>query len=168
MFRGPKPIASLRVDPALASRAEELADELMKAHPLKERPIIVWRPFRVAAGKADFRANAIFLSAIVLTDLERLESTFKHEYAHLLAHQRHGRAGMNHGPAWRRAMADLGEKPDVYHRYDVERNASRQNVVYRCGTCGEEFGLKRRLNRRRRYFHASCGGALQLVRIERK
>lgn len=138
----------------------------MARFPLSARPEIVWKKLRVAAGQAFYRVGKIGLSSILLDTPDRLRITLLHEYAHLLAYQRHGKAAANHGPGWRQAMRDLGLEPVVRHHYACERNTARQSVVYRCRRCGVEFARSRRLPRNRKYVHANCGGALTLVSIE--
>lgn len=114
---------------------------------------------RVAAGVAHYVNRRIVLSSLLLTDSERLRDTLIHEYAHLLAYERHGRAAANHGPAWQQAMADLGAKPEVRHPYAVERKPGK--LVYACSKCGSEVRRHRHLKRGYIYTHRDCGGRLQ-------
>lgn len=146
--------------------AVSLLAELESRFPFKRPPRIVWKPYRVSAGKAYLRDNVIGLSRHLLTTRERLRDTLLHEFAHLLAVERHGLAGAGHGPAWRKAMEDVGAPPEVYHRYAVRRNQRRQRVVYACGKCGARFVTARRFPRGRRYAHRDCGGILRFVRVE--
>lgn len=134
--------------------------------PIKAKPLIVWKSLRVTAGQAFLDRNLICLSSILIHDEARLIETLVHEYAHLLAYHRHGRKGANHGPLWQQAMADLGAKPEVRHRYTVERNQRRRAVIYRCAKCGLEFSKGRMLNKRRKYYHNNCGGQVQFMRVE--
>ncbi len=154
---GPVDLSTLRL------QAEEILDELERSFPLGYRPRIVWKGLRVAAGYAYYREKAIGLSTRLITDEVRLRDTLLHEYAHLLAVARYGRAGAGHSPAWREAMRDLGLEPSVRHPYEVERNRARQRVVYRCGSCGQTFERVRRLPRGRAYFHSGCGGPIRFV-----
>lgn len=140
-------------------------DELMARFPLRQRPEIIWKSLRVSAGIAYYRVNRIALSRNLIVDEERLRNTLVHEYAHLLAHQRHGKTAANHGPLWRQAMTDLGAEPKRTHDYDVERNSKRQAVSYQCQRCGAEFVRARRLPRRKKYVHANCGGGLKLISV---
>lgn len=103
------------------------------------------------------------MGAVVLDTEEKLRSTLIHEYAHLLAFARAGRKGWGHGPAWRQAMQDLGQSPEVYHRYPVQRNKPRQAVRYRCERCGTTFMRLRLLPRKKRFMHAGCGGRIEFV-----
>lgn len=151
----------------LEAFADSLLSELIRQFPLPSRPVLVWKGLRVSAGIAYYRDNRIALSKVLLTDEERVRSTLVHEYAHLLAYHRHGRKAANHGPHWQRAMLDLGEEPKRTHSYEVERNAPRQRVSYRCLKCGKEFVRSRRLPRRRIYVHSNCGGSLRLISIEK-
>ena len=146
----------------LAALAECELDRLLLLYPLGYRPALEWRAFRTTAGMAYFRRRAIGLGAAVLTTPERLVETLVHEYAHLLAHARHGAAGVGHGPAWRQAMTDLGAEPRVHHTYEVVRNVPGRRVVYRCVRCGVLIERRRRLPRKSTYVHARCGGGLRL------
>lgn len=130
-------------------------------------PTIVWKGYRVTAGMAYYRTGIIGLSKRVLTTPEAVRETLLHEYAHLLAVHRHGRAAANHGPAWQQAMRDLGLEPKVRHTYEVERNSARQKVTYVCTRCGKPIVRTRRLPGKRRYVHVDCGGGLRLHSVER-
>lgn len=132
---------------------------------MRRAPGLYWKPWRVTAGRADLRAWSIGLSSRVLDDGEKTLRTLRHEYAHLLAVERHGPVAAGHGEPWRQAMRDLGEPPERTHDYPVARNASRQVAVYRCRGCGAQIVRPRRLPRGRRYLHTVCGGFLQFVRI---
>lgn len=146
--------------------AEELLGELFLAFPLSHRPRIVWKNTRVTAGTAYYRTWVIGLSRIVLDDAQKMRDTLIHEYAHLLAVDRHGLKAACHGEAWKQAMRDLGQTPKVRHTYPVQRNQPRQAVEYRCQKCGKTFTRGRRLSSRRRYVHANCGGGLKLVQVK--
>ncbi|MCW5943687.1 MAG: SprT-like domain-containing protein [Fimbriimonadaceae bacterium] len=172
--RGPKTNGQLELDPEPALTPEELeraADailaDLCARHPLGRPPRLLWKPYRVSAGKAYLRDGTIGLSRLLLTGVERLRDTLVHEYAHLLAVDRQGLAGAGHGPAWRKAMKDLGAPPEVYHHYAVRRNVRRQKAIYACSKCGARFETHRRFPRGRRYAHRDCGGILRLLRVER-
>ncbi len=122
---------------------------------------------RVSAGMAYYRTGVIGLSSKILDTEEKVRSTLVHEYAHLLAVDRHGRKAASHGPIWRQTMIELGAEPTVRHRYEVERNQPRQKVEYRCVKCGKLIERSRRLPKRRRYVHATCGGNLRLHAVEK-
>ena len=145
--------------------ATEMLAALLKSHPLKTPPSIEWRNYRTTAGTATFETNVISLSRLLITDEHRLRVTLLHEYAHLVAFERHGHRAKGHGPAWRNAMRELGLEPNVHHTFDCKRNESRRLVIYRCRKCALEFERKRRLPRRRQYVHAGCGGLLVLADI---
>lgn len=147
--------------------AEAILERLCTSLPLGYRPSLLWKPWRVTAGCANWVRCEITLSSILLTDLERLESTLIHEYAHLLAVARHGRKGAGHGEPWKQAMRDLGAEPVVRHRYPVQRNARKTQAHYQCRRCGKMIALARRLPKRRRYAHVECGGSLVFQRSER-
>lgn len=155
------------MQPDLIEHADRLLDRLCADFPIGYRPQILWKRLRVTAGMAYFRAKAIGLSSIVLDSHEKLEITLRHEYAHLMAYARHGRKGAGHGEHWRAAMHELGLKPEVHHRYDVQRNQKRQQVAYLCQRCGTVITRSRRLPRRRKYVHVNCGGFLKLHGVQR-
>lgn len=142
-------------------------DRLCALFPLGYRPTILWKPYRVTAGVAYYRHGAIGLSTRVLTDEAAVRDTLLHEYAHLLAFYRAGQRGAGHGAPWKQAMRDLGQEPKVRHNYAVERNTPRQQVTYQCVRCGQPIVRNRRLPKKRRYLHATCGGDLRLIRVER-
>lgn len=125
-------------------------------------PKLVWKNLRVSAGIAKYQERTIVLSKAIVTDEERLNSTLKHEYAHLLAVARYGRRAAGHGWQWKETMVELGEEPEVRHCYPVIRNGQRQEVGYRCRRCGSLLTRNRRLPRGKRYYHVTCGGSLAL------
>jgi SprT protein len=152
----------------MVSLAQRELDRLCALYPLGYRPALEWRRYRTTAGMAYYRRRAIGLGAAVLTTPERLTDTLVHEYAHLLAFVRYGRAGTGHGPGWQQAMRDLGAPPRVRHTYEVARNAARQRVFYRCVRCGVAIERRRRLPKRGLYVHATCGGSLKFEKVERE
>jgi predicted SprT family Zn-dependent metalloprotease len=152
--------------PSLALIADEILRQAMREHPLKYIPTIRWKNLRVSAGMAYYKTGTIGLSAIILDTPEKLRQTLLHEYAHLLAVERHGRKAANHGVYWKKAMIDLGLEPRVRHTYDCARNTARQKVTYRCQKCGAHIERSRRLPRNRRYIHVSCGGGLKLFSVQ--
>lgn len=166
-----KPAARKRTQPAidslLADAARQALVEAESQFPLSFTPELEWRRYSVTAGMAHYQQGLISLSAIVLKEPNQVRETLLHEYAHLLAFDRHGRKGVGHGRHWRQAMVDLGLEPKVHHQYEVVRNQARQTVVYRCKKCGETFARKRRLPQRKRYFHRQCGGQIALLEVQR-
>ncbi|MBX3118117.1 MAG: SprT-like domain-containing protein [Fimbriimonadaceae bacterium] len=174
LVKAPEKSAQLSLD--LDSREEPegieeyavyLLDRLCAEFPMGYRPTVAWKKLRVTAGLAHTSEGKISLSSILLDSLEKVERTLKHEYAHLLAVARHGRRATGHGKAWRQAMSDLGEAPEIYHRYPAKRNQSRQRVGYVCGKCGITIVRKRKLPGRRKYLHAKCGGVVKFAWAEK-
>lgn len=168
-LRRKKPIKRSRptVDDSLHQIAEEALAEAAEKFPLSYVAILEWRRYSVTAGMAHYQKGLITLSAIVLKDPEHIRETLLHEYAHLLAFDRHGRKGAGHGKHWKTAMQDLGLEPKVHHHYEVKRNTARQVVVYRCKKCSETFLRKRKFQRGKRYFHVKCGGQISFVEVQR-
>src|SRR5438105_1140594 len=140
----------------LRALADEILREAMERFPLSYVPVIRWKNLRVSAGMAYYRVGTIGLSALILDTPEKLRLTLLHEYAHLLAYDRHGKKAANHGIYWKRAMLDLGLEPKVRHNYECARNSARQTVTYRCQKCGASIERSRRLPRNRRYIHVRC------------
>lgn len=135
--------------------------------PLSYQPKIEWRRYTVTAGMAHYQLGLITLSVHVLREPHHVRETLLHEYAHLLAFDRHGKKGAGHGQPWKKAMRDLGLEPKVHHQYEVNRNQSRQVVRYQCKKCGEIFDRKRRLATKKRYYHRQCGGQIALVEVQK-
>jgi SprT protein len=154
------------MNPLLAQLADEILREAMARYPLKYIPELRWKRLRVSAGMAYYRTGTIGLSSLILDTPEKLRLTLLHEYAHLLAFERHGRKAANHGIHWKQAMLDLGLEPKVRHTYECARNTARQKVTYRCQKCGANIERSRRLPRGRRYVHARCGGGLKLFSVQ--
>jgi SprT protein len=140
--------------------------ELAVAFPLRRQARVEWRNYRVSAGIAYYRTGTIGLSAVVLITVQAALDTLIHEYAHLMAYERHGRRGADHGAAWRTAMLELGAVPKVRHNYAVDRNRRLQEVGYLCLGCGKTIIRARRLPKRRKYVHADCGGDLKLAYVK--
>lgn len=143
--------------------ADELLAELLEKFPLKRAPVLEWASYRVTAGMAIYDPPGIRLSRLVLDDPQKVTATLVHEFAHLLAFERAGRAGRGHGSAWKLAMSDLGVEAKVHHDFGVKRNANRTEVRYTCGRCGTHLRRKRRLPRNRKYLHAGCGGVVRFA-----
>ncbi len=147
--------------------AQVALDEAIEKFPMSYYPVVEWRRYSVTAGMAHYQHGMITLSVVVLKDPSHIRETLLHEYAHLLAFDRHGKKGAGHGKHWRQAMVDLGLEPKVHHHYEVVRNQSRQVVVYKCKKCGEKFSRRRQMTRSKRYFHRQCGGQIMLVEVQR-
>ena len=156
-----------KVDKTLHLYAESVLAEVRSTFPLSYEPILEWRRYSVTAGMAHFQQGKISLSSIVLKENDHVRETLLHEYAHLLAFDRHGRKGTGHGKHWKQAMIDLGLEPKTHHHYEVVRNKSHQVVIYKCKKCGTQFGRKRKLSTRKKYMHRQCGGQIALVEVQR-
>lgn len=160
----PKKRAPRRQSLPHASYADELLSRLCEEFPIGYRPEIVWKGLRVTAGMAYYELGRIALSHRVLRDETQVRRTLIHEYAHLLAFHRHGARGKGHGAGWKNAMSDLGEPAEVRHQYEVERNRSKQTLLYKCSKCGTLIPRSRKFPKGRRYLHIRCGGAIILHR----
>lgn len=145
--------------------AEDLLKSLFAKFPMAKSPRIVWKSLRVSAGLARFTTQEIVLSRQILTTEQQVADTLVHEYAHLLSFDRYGRKGAGHGPLWRKTMLELGAKPEVFHKYECQRNQKRQQVEYKCQKCGFAYVRHRRLPKNRIYLHRNCGGKLKLLSV---
>ena len=120
---------SLRVITA----AQPILAKLFKAHPLKKKPVI--RPnhrLSTTAGRAIFSRNLIELNTDMFYDnMERLEQTVAHEYAHLMAYGMCEKRGRGHGPYWRHCMKSLGYEP--IQRHDMMPSKMHNRVKAYCG-----------------------------------
>jgi len=144
--------------------ANQLLSDLCQAFPMGYRPELIWKGLRVTAGMAYYQLGRIALSHRVLRDENQVRRTLIHEYAHLLAVHRDEVKGKGHGEAWKQAMRDLGEPPEVRHQYEVERNRPKQTLLYKCNKCGSLIPKSRKFPKGRRYLHVRCGGAIVLHR----
>lgn len=151
------------VRPELLLAANRALEEAWSKFPMKHKPVLAWKSYRVTAGMAYFHDWSIGLSKSVLNSEQDVRETVLHEYAHLLAVDRHGRKGAGHGKYWQKAMIDLGLEPKVRHQLPVERNETRQRVIYRCKKCNAKFEKRRKFAKRRLYIHLHCGGFLEYV-----
>ena len=97
---------------------------------------------------------------------DNLCQTFLHEIAHACDHLHRGwerRRRFGHGEQWRQWAQALG----VDTRSSGSSSAvaglhqRRKKLVAVCRRCGAEIYRVRRLNRRYRYIHPSCGGTLK-------
>lgn len=99
-----------------------------------------------------------------------LRETFLHELSHCcdhLCHQTGQRYRRAHGPHWRFWAKLLGAAPQRCGKSAALEKLYQQRLklVAVCQNCGAEFRRTRCLNRRRKYFHSTCGGRLRPVRV---
>ena len=97
-----------------------------------------------------------------------LRDTFLHELAHLcdhLCHQSGKRYRRAHGSEWQRWAAVLGTSTERCGKSEALQALylQRSKLVAVCQSCGAELHRTRRLNRRQKYFHRTCGGQLRPV-----
>jgi len=97
-----------------------------------------------------------------------LAETLLHEIAHACDHldNQNGEVYRGaHGAGWQAWMRAFGLAPRCRGRSEELTRIYRQRlkVVAVCNRCGLEIHRLRRLNSRRRYLHADCGGELLSV-----
>ncbi len=113
-------------------------------------------------------AKAVSIRLQFSQEQDLLAETLLHEIAHACDHQ-DNQTGKNyrgaHGAGWQAWMKAFGLAPRCRGRSEELRRIYRQRlkVVAVCNRCGLEIHRLRRLNSRRRYLHADCGGALLSV-----
>src|ERR1700755_1218893 len=84
----------------LAQLANDILHEAVQRFPMSYVPVIKWKKLRVSAGIGHYASGTSGLSSLILDTPEKLRLTLLHEYAHLLAVERHGRKAANHGAYW--------------------------------------------------------------------
>ena len=75
----------------------------------------------MAAGQANYRENKIRLNRELLKkhEIDFIEQTVPHEYAHLVAYRKFGKRIRPHGKEWRSVMLALGAEPHRTNNYRV-------------------------------------------------
>lgn len=123
---------------------------------------VSWNPrLRTAAGRAftrEFKPDSRIEMNVRLRaeGPEAERQTFLHELAHVMCSP-----GAGHGPAWKRALAQLGGVVERTHRYESMSRARRtRKVVGRCDRCSAEIERARELPRGKVYTHTRCGGTI--------
>lgn len=125
-------------------------------------------------GQAIYRGNIIRLNPVFLnahTD-HYLLTTVAHEYAHLAAFHKYGRAGHGHGAYWKAVFAKTGSPVSRCHNYTVPEELKLKvgKTVTRheahCEKCGHKFEItSKRVSKMKAgaaYRHNYCGGKLVL------
>lgn len=90
-------------------------------------------------ARTNLSTNTITLASELRGDRERLNDVLCHELAHVVSHERVGRAEGPHGPTWRRLVLDGGGDPSVRL---ADRNAATtkadgvpRRFLHRCPVC---------------------------------
>lgn len=113
---------------------------------------VQWYPrLRSTAGMANYRESLVLLNPRLkeFGELE-VETTLRHELAHLVAKYRAGRRRIEpHGEEWRRACRDLG-LPDEQrcHNLPLPRRKVARPYLYLCPSCNMEVRRVRPFRRR--------------------
>ncbi len=124
---------------------------------------------RTTLGLAMPTKNIIRLNARLGDDLHALlEEVVTHEYAHLLAHKRHGRRIRPHGREWQALMRTAGVPPRV--RIKLPEGLSvpaGPRWLHVCRSCRSETvaGRPMRRWRCRRCYLFGFGGKLDIRRL---
>ncbi len=130
--------AGLRADPIL----EEVARVLLKQAgclSLSKIVSVVWNPrMRTTAGTACWRTRRVTLNPkLIEVSAAEVQTTLRHELAHLVAQERAGRRRIApHGPEWRRACADLGIAGEARcHNLPFKPRRMTRKYAYQCPAC---------------------------------
>lgn len=90
-------------------------------------------------ARTNLSTNTVTLASELSGDRERLNDVLCHELAHVVSHERVGRAEGPHGPTWRRLVLDAGGDPSVRL---ADRNAATtkatgvpRRFLHRCPVC---------------------------------
>jgi len=90
-------------------------------------------------ARTNLSTNTITLASELKDDCERLGDVLCHELAHVVAHERVGRAEGPHGPTWRRLVLDAGRDPAVRLADRRARTTKPDSIprrfLHRCPIC---------------------------------
>lgn len=160
-------------EPALVAFSRELLSQL-GCSGMAASVRVVWSSrLRSTAGTATTSLALVRLnSALLQFGAGEVETTLKHELAHLVAHERSGRRRIApHGPEWQQACRELGllNEPRC-HRLPLPRRQLQRKLAYRCPSCGLVLQRVRALRRRsaclaccRRHNHGRYDERFRLV-----
>jgi SprT protein len=128
-----------QTDPEMSAWCHEQALLFGKID-LANKVSVSWNPrMRSTAGRAKWPACEIELNP-KLKEFgdEEIQRTLKHEFAHLLAHERNKYRRIEpHGREWRMACADLGIPHErVCHTLPLTKRSLKRKFAYSCPSCG--------------------------------
>lgn len=90
-------------------------------------------------ARTNLSTNTITLASELKVDRDRLDNVLCHELAHVVSHERVGRAEGPHGPTWRRLVLDAGGDPSVRladrHATTTNANGVPRRFLHRCPVC---------------------------------
>ena len=90
-------------------------------------------------ARTNLSTNTITLSSELKDDRERLNDVLCHELAHVVSHERVGRAEGPHGPTWRRLVLGAGGDPSVRladrNAPSTKATAVPRRFLHRCPVC---------------------------------
>jgi predicted SprT family Zn-dependent metalloprotease len=120
---------------------EKCKQDFKQVFPDIEIPKIEWNNrLKLCGGRIRFNKRNenieilnIELNKKLLDTEEKLESTLKHELAHLAELKKFGKGG--HGNTWAICMKMLGLKPNIYHNYSLKNLKGYHE--YKCSGCPE-------------------------------
>ncbi len=101
-----------------------------------KRVLVYWNPrMRTTAGLAYIGKHLVVLNPKFQNQPD-LETTLKHELAHILSWYRSSNRIPAHGPEWRQACSDLGIPNETRcHDFPVKRAVMTRKFFYQCPGC---------------------------------
>lgn len=146
-----KKATALRSDPIL----EEVSRVLLRQVGCRDLARVVsiwWNPrLKTTAGIACFRTRRVILNPkLIEVSAEEVQSTLRHELAHLVAQERAGRRRVSpHGPEWHQACVDLGIPGEARcHNLPFKQRKITRKYFYSCPQCGTVLARVRLVKRR--------------------
>jgi predicted SprT family Zn-dependent metalloprotease len=142
---------ALRADPIL----EEVSRVLLRQVGCRELAKVVsvwWNPrLKTTAGMACYRTRRVILNPkLIEVSAEEVQTTLRHELAHLIAQDRAGRRRVSpHGAEWHQACADLGIPDEARcHNLPFKQRRVTRKYFYSCRQCGTVLARVRPVKRR--------------------
>lgn len=90
-------------------------------------------------ARTNLATKTITLASELKVDRVRLDDVLCHELAHVVSHERVGRAEGPHGPTWRRLVLDAGGDPSVRladrNATTTKANGVLRRFLHRCPVC---------------------------------
>jgi predicted SprT family Zn-dependent metalloprotease len=126
------------LDQQLTLQASKLLHRL-GCDAIASRVLVTWnRRLQTTAGTACVKTGRVELNPRLLQiGRFQVQRTMLHEVAHLVAHARAGRRGIQtHGQEWKQACAELGIPGEpAFHDLPFERRRVERKYAYECPHC---------------------------------
>lgn len=123
-------------------------------------------------ARTNLATNTITLASELKDDRGRLSDVLCHELAHVVSHERVGRAEGPHGPTWRRLVLDAGGDPAVRladrKATTTKPDSAPRRFLHRCPTCDFSRVARRPIPAWRCADCVAAGLSGELIVTERK